>query len=110
MIDKERVLRFIEKFHNKGERAQVIECFTCGQCYWFAAILIARFREEAKCLLVYDEIENHFAVKIDDEVYDITGIVTRQYDWIAWGDLIKNDKSLALRIHRDCVLLEDNNE
>ena len=52
---------------------------------------------------MYDEVENHFATKIDNEIYDITGIVTNQYDWIAWSDLWKKDPSLSKRIVRDCV-------
>lgn len=108
MIDPNRVLDFIDHFTQAGDRKQVIECFTCGNCFWFAYILHGRFSAEpnVQCEIMYDEVENHFATKIDNEIYDITGIVTNQYDWIAWSDLWKKDPSLSKRIVRDCVKQE----
>ena len=109
MIDTEIVLRFIEGFHDRGNRAQVIETFTCGHCYWFALILYSRF-SKYNPIIAYDEIENHFACKLDDKVYDITGDVTNSYNWIEWPDLVKKDRSLAHRIYRDCIAKEEYNE
>ena len=57
--------------------------------------------------VVYDEIENHFGCKIDDEVYDITGIVTNQYNWELWADVKARDLLHAQHIERDCILKEE---
>lgn len=98
-----QVLQFIDQFNGKGKWNQVIECFTCGNCYWFAHILHHRFPQS---IMVYDEIENHFACEIDNEVYDITGIVTNLYNWEPWNDIKARDSLLAKHIERDCILKE----
>lgn len=107
MIDKNRVLDFIEEFNGKGKWKQVIECFTCGNCFWFAYILHGRFVGLGHYVaVVYDDIENHFGCKIDDEVYDITGIVTNQYNWELWQTVKERDYLHASHIERDCILKE----
>ena len=60
--------------------------------------------------VVYDEIENHFGCKIDNEVYDITGIVTNQYNWELWDDVKKRDYLHASHVERDCILKEPREE
>lgn len=93
------VLQFISRFTSNGQYEQVEEAFTCGCCYWFAFILISRFPNST---LMYDEIENHFAVMIDGVIYDITGDVTEKYEMSPWEDL--GDDLLRARIVRDCIL------
>ena len=111
MIDKNRVLDFIEEFNGKGKWKQVIACFTCGNCFWFAYILNGRFVGLGHYVaVVYDEIENHFGCKIDNEVYDITGIVTNQYNWELWDDVKKRDYLHASHVERDCILKEPREE
>ena len=111
MIDKNRVLDFIEEFNGKGKWKQVIECFTCGNCFWFAYILNGRFVGLGHYVaVVYDEIENHFGCKIDNEVYDITGIVTNQYNWELWDDVKKRDYLHTSHVERDCILKEPREE
>ena len=94
------VLKFIDKF-NRWD--QVIECFTNGNCYWFAYILVGRFPSGT---IVYDEIENHFGCLIDDKVYDITGDVTKCYNWETWQEVYLRDPLHGKRILRDCILKE----
>ena len=94
------VLKFINKF-NRWD--QVIECFTNGNCYWFAYILVGRFPSGT---IVYDEIENHFGCLIDDKVYDITGDVTKCYNWETWQEVYLRDPLHGKRILRDCILKE----
>ena len=98
------VLKFINDFHQNGKRPQVIECFTCGHCFWFAYILASRFGLQSE--IMYDEVMNHFGCRIENEIYDVTGIVTNDYDWISWADMRKKDSLLAARIERDCILKE----
>lgn len=73
--------------------------FTCGCCYWFAAILCQRFPESR---LMYDQVENHFVTEIGGRLYDITGDVTEQYNVEPWDEL--DDPLLKARIVRDCIM------
>ena len=64
MGEKEQVLHFISVFTANGKRDQVIETFANGCCFWFANILYNRFLGSQ---IYYDQVENHFAVKIGAE-------------------------------------------
>lgn len=104
-IDKNEVLDFIDEFNSTEGKKQIVECFTCGMSFWFAYVLNGRFTMgAAKTEIMYDNTENHFGCQIDSEVYDITGIVTNQYNWIPWIDLWKIDPTHANNILKDCVL------
>lgn len=111
MIDKNIVLDFIEEFNGKGKWKQVIECFSFGNCFWFAYILHGRFCGLGYPVAVmYDEVENHFGCMICGEVYDITGVVTKQYNWELWDTVKKRDSLHASHIERDCILKEKHND
>ena len=99
-MTKSIVINFINEFSNKGQWPQVIECFTCGNCYWFAYILHGRFPYGA---IAYDEVANHFGCMINDAVYDITGDVTDKYYWEPWGEVYNRDPIHGARIIRDCI-------
>ena len=90
---------FINRFH---EHEKTDDPFQFGCCYWFAFILYRRFlREGAK--IMYDKVENHFGTMIFGKVYDITGDVTRKYNWKPWIEF-ENSKEKE-RIMRDCIML-----
>lgn len=89
---------FLSRFHVSQD---VNEVFTRGCCYWFAAILFGRFIRDGAAIM-YDEVANHFGTKINGKVYDITGDVTAQYDWVPWESI--TDSSLRARIKRDCIM------
>ena len=110
MIDTNTSLNFIDGFSNHGDRKEVIECFTLGYCFWFAYILHGRFSSETKCAIMYDDIENHFGCRIDNKVYDITGDVTNQYDWVEWTSIKDKDINHWKHIIRDCVKKEERKE
>lgn len=98
----ERILNFIKSFTYFGEA--VSDCFLCGNCYWFAAILKERFSIEVECTIVYDVVANHFGCRIADNVYDISGEVTQKYHWDSWNWLVQNYDPLVIRrIYRDCI-------
>lgn len=100
------VLNFINRFTDNGKRQEVIETFSCGCCYWFAEILWGRFAFEAKkCKIIYDPVTNHWACKIRDKIYDITGDITDdiQYDWEDWHDFEYKDPLLTKRLYHDCI-------
>jgi len=99
----DKVNSFISRFTGSGKYEQVIEAFTCGCCYWFADILAKRFYKDGPEIM-YDQVINHFGTQICGRVYDITGDVTDDYDWIPWKDL--DDISLTQRIERDCIMFE----
>lgn len=88
---------FLRRFH---EASDVDTVFTEGCCYWFAVILNKRFPES---YIVYDPVLNHFAVKIDGRVFDITGDVTDRSvsGWIPWDSY--DDLPHRRRIVRDCI-------
>lgn len=92
----ENILRFIKKFSDFG--TQVVECFTEGNCFWFAMVLAIEFAGE----IYYDPIVGHFATMIDGVLYDITGVVENTSDFISLKE-IRKDELLWARLKRDCV-------
>ena len=88
---------FLDRFH---EYDSVDRTFTEGCCYWFAVILHTRFPES---YIVYDPTLNHFATKIGDRVFDVTGDVTEQAvsGWEPWDAY--DDLPHRRRIARDCI-------
>lgn len=95
------ILDFIKDFSSFGK--DVRECFTRGCCYWFAFILNERFKPYAE--IYYNDLENHFACKIDKNLYDITGNCNNLYEgeWEIWDNFKNIDPLLAKRIERDCI-------
>lgn len=86
------VLQFISQFR---------ECkhtFLYGCCYWFAFILKERFNGQ----IYYNPIENHFATKINGDLYDVSGEITCD-SFVLWDEYKKVDELEAARIERDCI-------
>ena len=92
----ENILRFIKKFSDFGN--QVVECFTEGNCFWFAMVLAMEFAGE----IYYDPIVGHFATMIDGVMYDITGAVENTNNFVSLEE-IRKDELLWARLRRDCV-------
>ena len=92
----ENILQFIKKFSDFGN--QVVECFTEGNCFWFAMILAMEFAGK----IYYDPIVGHFATMIDGAMYDITGVVKNTSDFMPLEE-IRKDELLWARLQRDCV-------
>lgn len=99
-LREDEILSFIRLFSNGNDETSYK--FTKGLCYWFAFILTERFKPAAK--LMYAPVENHFLVRIgSDNLYDITGNVTKQYpNVIEWKHYPYPD--VKARIVRDCIL------
>lgn len=100
VIQSDTIIGFINRFTDNNQNTAVIEKFQCGCCYWFAEILYERFFDEGTGI-VYDVVANHFATKIHGRVYDITGDVTDQYNFVDWN--YYDDTRHKDRIYRDCV-------
>ena len=92
----ENILHFIKKFSDFGN--QVVECFTGGNCFWFAMVLAMESAGE----IYYDSIVGHFATLIYGVMYDITGVVENTSDFVSLEE-IRKDELLWARLQRDCV-------
>ena len=92
----ENILCFIKKFSDFGN--QVVECFTKGNCFWFAMVLAMEFDG----VIYYDPIVGHFATMINGVIYDITGAVENTGDFISLEEIC-TDELLWLRLQRDCI-------
>lgn len=97
----EVVLNFIEQFRRFGP--DVENCFSNGMCWHFTMILRGRFGMEN--MVMYDPVANHFAAKIDDHIYDITGDITDdpEYKFEYWASYWLDDLKETARIRRDCI-------
>lgn len=96
------ILNYIEQFRAFGP--QVVDCFSNGMCYHFMTILQKRFGPFCTTPM-YDDVMNHFATKIDDRIYDITGDVTDdpKYNWQPWQPWSYIRANEPERIYRDCA-------
>lgn len=79
--------------------------FNQGLCYWFAFILVERFKPFAS--MVYapagTSLDNHFLAKIGDDLYDINGLcLADRTDFVDWDTY--EDTLNKARVHLDCVL------
>lgn len=92
------VHKFLQRFHLSKD---IDTIFTQGACYWFAHMLCLRFERE-NATLMYAPKDNHFGTMIYGRVYDVTGDVTEQYEWICWGEF--DDEAERERIVRDCIM------
>lgn len=93
------IIEFIKIFQSPSN----INLFTECACYWFANILHQRFPNS---YIVYDPHQVHFATKIEDRVYDITGIVGEDSDYIDWEYYAFFHQEDAELIIRNCINLE----
>lgn len=105
---KKEVLGFIYRFTDEGKRLEVIDCFTDGCDYYFANALWLRFGnfifdKDVKIEMMYDPIARHFGCQIGDNVYDITGDVTKKYGWRSWIQYASSDKPESERVTRESI-------
>ena len=106
-MTNKKVLQFIERFKkNAGScySSALETVFTCGNCYWFAVVLTERFKFYSPKLYYYP-ITGHFAEKISDSFYDITGEIQSEEKPIAWETLKKEEPTRAKHIYQACALL-----
>ena len=99
----QKIKKFIHNFKNFGTGEEIIDCFSNGNCFWFAYILQSRFPFG---IIYYTPIDNHFVYKYFDRLYDITGDCTDNYDnIISWEDYqVKELGSSHLdKLIEDCI-------
>ena len=94
------VERFIRDF-KCFDSGEVTRTFTNGYCYWFAFILHTRFPNSE---IVYYSAGNHFACKIGNHVFDITGDITHQNHFFeSWEEFKKIEPLESARITKYCI-------
>lgn len=91
-MDDINVNGFIARF------AGAQDTFLNGCCYWFAVILKERFR----AAIYYHPIDNHFAGKISDKLYDVTGEIDGE-GFVPWDEYKYTDLTHARRICEQCI-------
>lgn len=96
------VNKFIKDFKLYDNSGEVTDTFTKGYCYWFAYILKARFNIGS---IVYYHVGNHFAFKIFDRVFDITGDITDKNLFFEPWETFKSyyDSAVVERIIKGCI-------
>ena len=95
------VKRFINEF-KRFDTGQVTRTFTNGYCYWFAYILHTRFPDSE---IVYYSAGNHFACKIKDRIFDITGDITNKNLFFeSWEEYQKVEPLDSAEVIKYCVL------
>lgn len=100
MTYEEEILSFITHFSDYGE--EVIDCFTTGNCYWFALILHKRFGGE----IMYNPILCHFACRLNGgHLYDITGRIDNVVTgpWENFDEMEYHDSAHYVRVLKNCV-------
>ena len=95
------VLKFIKDF-KRFESSEVLKrTFTQGYCYWFAHILHARF---PKSEIVYYSAGIHFACKIYNKVFDITGDITHKNLFFeSWEEYQKVEPVESEKVIKYCI-------
>lgn len=97
------ITKFIKNCKQFDKDNAVTKTFTNGYCYWFAHILFHRF-SKYNPKIVYYEVGKHFAVKIYDRVYDITGDITAKNLFFEdWEEYQKSNPEETKVIYRTMI-------
>lgn len=95
------VLKFIKDFKQFEDNGVLRRTFTNGYCYWFAYILHARFPDSE---IVYYAVGCHFACKIHNKIFDITGDIThKNLHFESWEEYQEIEPIESERIIKYCV-------
>lgn len=102
----DEIKKFIDNFKSFGTGKEIVDCFSNGNCFWFAYILKARFPYGR---ILYIPVDNHFVYTDEDKLYDITGDCTKNYkdkatiDWDVYQYRELGSSHLD-RLIDDCIL------
>ena len=98
------VIHFIEAV-KKDYPVEMEYVFSNGFCYWFAKILEIRFNGK----IYFNPRIIHFATLIDNQLFDIKGIVDDLDDvWYEWDEYQMTHG--VDDIYSSCILKDDNYE
>lgn len=104
MIDHEKILNFISRFHGSEH------VFLTGCCYWFAHILEMEFLATGAVTIMYEPVEGHFITRIGNRFYDIRGDITELYrgkPMYDMDEMMVDDVKMYKRLMRDCRDFEE---
>jgi hypothetical protein len=101
MIHENKVLTFIHEF-KKRHPQEIEDVFYNGYCYYFAIMLKKRFGGN----LYFNEKLVHFGIEINNEIYDILGIVADKSEWVSWKDFKEMRPDLIHDIEKTCIRKE----
>ena len=99
-FDDSEVVDFIRGIRNDG----TMHAFLEGYCYWFAHILYSRFLPYVRTYIMYNQILGHFAASINGKLYDITGRIEDDGNWVEWEQWKKGEPCYSKVVERDCIL------
>ena len=99
LLLRAKINQFISHFR-LGEN-----CFLYGCCYWFTSILSARFHDHL-CTLMYNPVDNHFAMQIEDVLYNVTGEISKD-GYIPFEAFCYTEPLEAERIFHQCILFDE---
>lgn len=113
MMKNKEVVTDIEDFIKNFNGTQ--DNFLNGNCYWFAVILIERFRFFYKVDIAYNQIQNHFAMVVtiyysdkttNQFLFDASGLIGPMVEgdgWKLWREYYSYEPTDAARVYRDCI-------
>lgn len=96
----QEVLLTIKQF-KIADPAAAEETYLYGGCYTFANALAKKFHGK----LYYLPVENHFVTKIDNDFYDIRGLLNKQdlFPIYKWTDYQCIEPLDASRVYKYCI-------
>lgn len=94
-----RIETFIQSF-KQLHPIETENIFLYGDCFYFALILEYRFKGE----ICYLPIENHFITRIENQYYDVSGIVIPEEKVYTWKEFKAFDPVAANRVEKYCIL------
>lgn len=96
-VKTHEVLQFIDAIKRRYPY-EIEDTFSNGFCYWFAKILELRFGG----IIYFNPVIIHFAILIEGQLFDITGLIEADKNWFNWEDYQSyNDTSI---IYHSCIL------
>lgn len=95
----DEIIDFIEEFKYKYKE-EIEDVFSNGYCYFFAIMLKERFGGE----IVYDPIQNHFALCRNLKKYDIIGYTNGHFE--NWESYQEKELLDTERIYKNCIYKE----
>lgn len=91
------VLDFIKVFNSPSNETLFTNC----ACYWFAHILVNRFPNST---IMYNPHQIHFAAKIRGSLYDISGRIEDDEDYLDWSEYMDTSDDADMIIE-NCIKL-----
>lgn len=103
-LQRKMVRDFISRF-SKNIQYENPGISSSNLCYYFTLCLAHRFSELSP-VLMFSWKEKYFGCQINGRVYDITGDVTHEYNWIMWKSFCEEEPSISEQIKHQYIYLD----